>query len=305
MKTITASYNFPPEFLWGIDPGKNLSEDPGNTAFLFQLRENNVNALLLKIPWNKCEPLKGHFDEAYIESLRSFLGRVKTRGIEPVIIPDTTQIPAWQNLDPGRNDEESSGFDSFYRYLIEISIPYAKYYGIYCPRGSLFKKKTIHQALGRFTELSAYVHSISDRVKVGLVLPDEFGEKKSSGWIMKNEYDFLRTAEADFLGLRADENVYAALRSVFGSGRKPVMILSDGTVENPDQETEDLTADNLYTYWRFYQEGWPILGYFSGADLPSDQNSHNLYAVCCKNNAFRISTDMPGLSEKWLRFLKD
>ncbi len=306
MKTITASYNFPPEFLWGIDPGRSLSDDPGSTAFLFQMKEKSIDALLLMIPWDRCEPLKGHYDDAYIESLRSFLGRMKTRGIEPLVIPDIRQVPAWQNLDhPGKKDEEGSGIYAFYRYLVDALIPYTKFFGILCPAPTLFRRKSVNRTLEHFSELSAYIHSVSEQAKTGLILPDEFGSSKTGGWILKSEYEFLKSTEADFLGLRADGDFFPKLNALFERERKPVMIFSDGLRNIPDQDKADSLADMLFNCWNFYQEGWPVLGYFSETDITASGVEVILYENSCKNNAFRISTDMPDISEKWIRFLKD
>ena len=134
MNEISASFNFPADFYWGITQSNPDDAEMDFQSMLFRMQEMNVKSILIKVPWAKCEPLKGNFDEVYIESVRQKLIRIRNRNIMPVIIPDTFSTPAWLNLDhPGKEDREIRSGDLFIRHLTEATISLSDYFGISCP----------------------------------------------------------------------------------------------------------------------------------------------------------------------------
>lgn len=309
MNTITVSYNYPVDFLWGINPEEDTLSDMNNSSYLFKLQEKKVTALLLNVKWARCEPLKGQFDEVYIESLRSLLARIKNRNIQSIVILNGLEIPIWKNLDhPRKSGSEFNDTAPFYEHLAEALFPYTNYFGIYCPRQTLFNHKMIDQAIADFQRTADIIHSLSEKSKAGLILPDSFGQNHSSKLkqlYTKNDYHYLRNAEIDFLGLPANRNISDQIQSLLGNFHKPLIFISNRLRNTFTNNKSEPLADILYEIWRMYQKGWKIIGYLSETEITSDSPDAELYEVSCKNNALKLSTDMSFLSEKWIRFLKD
>ncbi len=302
MSTYSASYTFPAEFKWGIVPPDDILIDKENYSYLFSLQENRINAVRIDISWSKCEPVSNNFDEVYIESVRSLLSRIRERNIAPLVILNTEEIPGWKNLDQPEKEDFSDEYN-FSVHLIDALIPYTDHFGILCPKGTILKRNRLNEKLRVQQEILGHIHELSPSVKAGLILTPVLSE--SSRPLDRFRYAFIKKTEADFLGISTATDSLKKVRSIFTDERKAVMFLADELNEvSPEEKTERL-ADNLYEVWCFYQEGWPILGYFSRIGIEPDRPAFKLYANTCRKNAFEISTDMPYLPEKWERFLKD
>ena len=302
MSTYSASYTFPAEFKWGIVPHDDILDDKENYSYLFSLQENRINAILINIPWSKCEPLSRNFDEVYIESIRLLLSRIRERNIAPLVILNTEEVPGWKNLDHPEKEDFSDEYD-FSVHLIDALIPYTDHIGMICPKGTILSRNRLNAKLRILQEITAYIHKLSGTAKAGLILASVFTE--SSRPLDRFRYRFLKNTEADFLGIDTAADSLKKLQTVFGDERKPVMFVSDGLNDVPAGEKTEKLADRLHEVWQFYQEGWPILGYFSRMGIDPDRSEFKLYSNACRKNAFEISTDMPYLPEKWQRFLKD
>jgi len=309
MNTISVSYNFPTGFLWGSTPPEDALSETNNSAYLFRLQEKSVRALIIEIKWARCEPLKEQFDEGYIESRRSLLARIKSRNIEPVVILDSREFPQWMNLNhPGRSGSEAAEAYPFYVHLTDALLPYTNFIGLHAPQQGLFNGARVRTAMDVFRQTADHIHELSENTKAGLILPRDFGTEKASGvdrLFGRNEYHYLRKAEADFLGLPAGQTATAGIRSVLGENRIPLMFITDRLRSGNEEDRFEILADTLYDIWQLYQQGIRVLGYFSETDFNSDSPDTNLYEFSCKNNSLKLSTDMPELPEKWIRFLKD
>ena len=162
---------------------------------------------------------------------------------------------------------------------------YTNHIGMICPKGALLNRNELNAKLGLLREVIGYIHKLSGTAKAGLLLTSVFSGSIRA--LDRFRYGFLRSTEADFLGLSTAADCLNAVRSIFGEDKLEIM------------------ADSLYAVWQFYQEGWPISGYFSRIGVEPGQAAFDLYANTCRRNAFEISTAMPYLPEKWIRFLKD
>lgn len=302
MSTYSASYTFPAEFIWGIIPDDDILSDKENYSYLFSLQENRIRALRISVPWSKCEPLSGNFDEVYIESLRLLLSRLRERNIAPLVLLNTGEVPGWKNLDHPEKDDFSDEYN-FSIHLIDALIPYTDHFGMICPKGTILSRNRLNAKLRVIQEITDHIHSVSDTKKTGLILTSVFLE--SSGLLDRFRHGFLRNTEADFLGIDTAEGTLKKMSTVFADERKAVMFLTDRLNEFSGEEKTEILTDSLYRVWQFYQEGWPVLGYFSRIGIEPDQPASELYADTCRKNAFTISTDMPYLPDKWQRFLKD
>ena len=302
MSTYSASYTFPADFLWGIVPREDILSDKENYSYLFSLQENRIGAIRISISWAKCEPLKGNFDEIYIESIRSLLSRIRERHIAPLVILNTEEAPGWKNLDHPEKEDFSDEY-KFSVHLIEALIPYTNHIGMMCPKGSLLDRNRLERKLSVLQEITAYIRKLSGTARSGLILTSVFS---GSGSLLDQfRYRFLKKLETDFVGISTEDSSLIQMRSIFGDTRKAVMFLSDGLNNAEPADKTELLADKLHGAWQFYQEGWPIMGFFSNIEIEPEEGAFKLYTNACRNNAFRISTDMPYLPEKWLRFLKD
>ncbi len=302
MSRHSASFNFPAGFFWGIVPYEGFSSDKDNLSYLFDLQEKNIKSVLVNVPWAACEPLKGHYDEEYIEILRTMLTRIHGRNISPVVIINTDVLPGWQNLDHPKKKDQDDAYN-FSIHIAEALCPYTNLFGLICPRGSLFNRSSINSAVRLINDVSTYIHNLSDTAKTILVLNSALSAKDE--WLDLIRYRFIKNIETDYLGPNADEDAFKKIQSLFRDEHKPIMVLSDGLrAVIPEMRSESL-ADKLYSVWRFYQTGWPVLGFFSEMDVTETAPESFLYANSCKNNSFEISDNMPYLPGKWQKFLKD
>ena len=308
MNNISASFNFHSDFFWGIVPPD--IDDPENDipGMLFRLQEMNVQAILIKVPWSKCEPLRGHFDEAYIESVRQKLIRIRNRNIKPVIIPDTGSAPAWLNLDHHAGEKRNStNATDFIRHLAGATVSFTDHFGILCAADQPLLHTGATSFPHLFPEIREHIRSLAPDVKTGIVLYDGFpGRQKGiSSLLTRMRFGFLKKSGLDFLGIPAQENSAERIRNVFGGLRIPTLFISDGLSGiSETEETEELT-DRIYEVWQMYQKGLPVIGYISETSPDPEKPASAVFTNVCKNNALQISTDMEGLSEKWIRFLKD
>ncbi len=302
MNIHSASYNFPPDFLWGIVPYDGFVSDKDNFPYIFAMQEKNIKAVSVNISRALCEPLKGQYNEEYIETIRTLLIRISGRNISPVCILNTNDAPAWQNLDhPGSDDRDAEY--KFMAHVAEVISPYTKFFGLLCPRGSIFSRSRLTTGVELITNICGYIHSLSDTAKTILVIDPQLSMKDE--WLDHIRYRFIKDLPVDYLGLEADESTFKAVCAIQGDDHKPVMILSDGLNREIPEKRSGVLADKLYSSWRFYQTGWPLLGFFSETDITKESNELKLYANSSSNNAFAISNDMPYLPVKWQEFLED
>ena len=302
MSRHSASFNFPSGFLWGIVPYDGFSSDKDNLPYIFDLQEKNIKAVLVNVPWAACEPLKGNYNEEYIETLRTMLIRIIGRNISPVVIINTDILPGWQNLDHPKKKDQNDAYN-FSIHIAEALCPYTKLFGLICPRGSLFNHSSTNSGVRLINDVSAYIHDLSDDAKTILVLNSALSAKDE--WLDLIRYSFIKNTETDYLGPDADEDAFKKIQSLFRDEHKPIMVLSDGLRAVDPEMRSEILADKLYSVWRFYQTGWPVLGFFSETDVSETARESFLYANSCKNNSFKISDDMPYLPGKWQQFLKD
>lgn len=302
MKPLTASFNFPDAFLWGSVPEESFLNEKTDFSLIYRLKENHINAVRIDIPWDRCEPLKGSFDEPFIESVRSLLSRIRGENLDPFVFLDAARNPGWQNLDSAGKGDPSDDYN-FSVHLADALFPYTKYFGLICPRGNLFSRGVLNERMAVLKDITDHIHGLSAAVKTGLILPEDFG--KQNNWLRYIRYDFLKDAETDFIGITAEKRAIDELNSLFGSKRIPVLFISDELKRTLPDEKAVVLSDRLYTVWRFYQAGWPILGLFSETETGTNRAESYLYEYFCSQNAFKISTEMEYLPEKWKQFLSD
>lgn len=308
MNDISASFNFPSDFFWGMTPLDPDSQEQDLQSLLFRLQETGIQAILINVPWAKCEPLKGNFDEVYIESLRQKLIRIRNRNMMPVIIPDTFSTPAWLNLaHPAKEDKDSRYGAAFIRHLAGAAASFTNYIGIPCRSHRPILRAGSDALPAFFSETFTYIRSLAPDIKAGVILPEGFPDRQGgiSTAVFRMQYGFLKDSGLDFLGIPAAEKSGDMIRAIFGTIRIPTIFISDGLKSLPPKEQAPLLADKLFAAWQTYQNGLPVIGYFSEADLTADDPVTEIFTNVCKSNSFRISTDMDWITEKWLRFLKD
>ncbi len=302
MNPYSVSCIFPDNFLWGCVSEENFFQDKENYAYIFKLKEHHINAILLSIPWSKCVPLKGNFDEVFIESIRSLLSKIRGQNIEPILILDTNDIPVWQNLDhPDKRDYEDE--NNFLVHLSDVLIPYANYFTLICPENNLFSRGRFSTKLTIVNNVIKHIHSLSETAKAGLRISSSI--EKSGKWFLHPQYEFLKRVDCDYLGIPADKSSMQSVQNVFGTERKPILFLTDDLNTIQEEDRIGLLADKLFDTWQFYQKGWPIIGFFSETELNNNSPEYKLYINSCQKNAFEISTQMNYLPDKWIQFLKD
>ncbi len=302
MKTYTASYIFPDDFLWGIVPDESFLTNKDSYSSIYGLKEKRVGSVLIDVPWDKCEPLKGSFDEPFLETVRTLLARIRGENIEPFVILNTGKVPGWQNLEKN-TDADPGDVYNFSIHIADALVPYTNFFGSYCPKGSLFSRNLLNEKLSVLSDIRGHIHSLSESAKCGIVLSEVFREK--SRLFMQLRYDFLKKIETDFFGLPASDAMTGRLTEIFGEERRPIIFINDGLKSISAAERPEILTDKLYKVWHFYQKGWPVIGYFSETEPGSGSPDASLYEFFSKKNAFEISTDMDGLPEKWKLFLKD
>lgn len=302
MKTYAASFIFPDDFLWGIVPDDSFLTNKESYSAIYGLKEKQVRSILIDVPWDRCEPLKGSFDESFLENIRTLLARIRGENIEPFVVLNTRKLPGWQNLE--KNAEADPG--DVYHVAVHIAdalIPYTNFFGTFCPKGSLFSRNILNEKLSVLADIRGHIHSLSESAKCGIILSEVLAEKGKL--FMQLRYDFLKKIETDFLGLPASDAMTGQLTEIFGEERRPVIFINDGLKSISAAERPEILTDKLYKVWHFYQKGWPVIGYFSETEPGSGSPDTSLYEFFSKKNAFEISTDMDGLPEKWKLFLKD
>lgn len=309
MSIFSASYNFPDDFFWGIVPYENFLQNKENAfSFIYKLREKHISAVRINIDWADCEPVKGNYDETYIDSIRSVVSRIRNQNIESVVILNTDETPNWQNLDHPRSIQENfSDRISFVKHLMDALIPYVKFF---CIRDMLpsrrFKKSG--NAVREFQlETINYLHSLSENAMIGLIPSDELIKNADSALfqlIRRKHIQHLQSLPIDFLGIESISDRLPSILPIFNKKNIPLMVISDQISKTPDENRSEILCSRIYDIWNIYQKGWPVIGYMSDTDIRKTSQEVILYEVFCKNNAFCISSEMRSLPEKWISFLK-
>ena len=309
MKIYSASYNFPPGFLWGVSPGKDFVSDPENYTYLFGLQETGIKAISIYIPWAEFEPLKGNYDEKRIDSVRLLLSRIRSRNIEPVVILDVGEIPQWQNLEKnGKNGSFNEDRYKFSTHLIDAFATYTNYFAISCSYSSLSSGKLMQAELQMHKDICEYLHSVSDKKLAGTALPSITSARKKGGFrnlFGRIQLNAMKSIETDFIAIHADNDSFSEVQSSLDGKKEPILFLSDSLNTASPDEKSGILMDKLYDIWQIYQKGWRVLGLLSEINIKAPSKEKELYEISGKNNAFIISTENPDLPEKWVRFLKD
>ncbi len=302
MSKNSASFNFPSGFLWGIIPHDGFVSDKENYSYLFDIHEKQIGSLLINVPWAACEPLKGNYNEEYIETLRVLLVRIQEQKISPFVILNTKELPRWQNLDHPKNRD----YNDIYNFVIhttEALCRYTQIFGLLSPKGSLFGQSVLNSEVELLNDIITRIHEISESAKTVLMMNSLLSAKDE--WLNLLRYRFVKDISADYLGIEADENAIKMVQSIFGKDPKPIIVISDGLKTAKEEKRSGILADKLYEIWRLYQNSWPVSGFFSETQITTSSADSMLYEFSCKHNSFSISDDMPFLSEKWQQFLKD
>ena len=309
MKVYSASYNFPNGFRWGISPDENLNFGNIDYSTIFTLKENHIDSLTVPVIWAEYEPLKNQYDEKKIESIRISLSRIHDQNIAPIIRLEIGELPLWQNLEkPDKKNNFSNERYNFAAHIINALIPYCSYFCLTCSAASFSSDQLLKSELSVHKDIRDYANAISENCLVGTMVPSSaFGPVKSGlkKLFMRSPTDELFNVKTDFLGITAEKEYSAGLQKLFGTHRKPLMIMSDEIKKIPPESRADHLIDNIYETWELYQKGWPVLGYCSGTDMLSPSREKDLYSTFSEQNALKISTEMPFLSETWVHFLKD
>ena len=309
MKIYSASYNYPPGFLWGISPGKDFVSDPENYTWLFDLQETGIKAISVYIQWSEFEPLKENYDEKRIDNARLLLSRIRSRNIEPIVILDVGEIPHWQNLEKsGKNADFNDERCQFAEHLIDAFATYTNYFAVSCSYSSLSSGKHMQAELRMHKAVCDYLHSISEHKFAGTAIPSISAAKKSGGFrniFSRIQLTALKSNESDFIAIYSDNDSFSEVQSSLSGKKEPILFLSDGLNTTAPDERSNVLMDKLYDIWQIYQKGWRVLGLLSEMDIKTPSKEKELYAISSKKNAFEISTEDPDLPEKWVRFLKD
>lgn len=309
MNTISASYNFPAGFLWGISADDEIISSRDYYSFLYGLKENFIGAVTVNLKWADFEPLKNNYNEMMIESVRNLFARINNQNIEPVVILDIGNIPQWQNLE--KNQRKGTFSEERYNFSVLIAnaiIPYTKFLGLCLSEASMYSNKLLQSEINTHQNIRNFIHSVSEQVKVGTIIPNGvFGRKHNSflNITKRPQIHGIQRAEIDFVGISADDQARNAVANTYKENRIPLMIISDNLRSDPPESRLDELTEKIYNVWRFYMKGWEIIGYISETDISSDSMEKTFFINTCRNNSFEISTDNPNLSEKWIRFLKD
>lgn len=309
MSVYSASYNFPPGFLWGTSADMQDAIRKDNAGLLYNLRDNSINAFSLILKWNQYEPLKNNYDELLIETTRSVFSRLHSQNVEPILILDIGTIPIWQNLEKSKRKE--TFFDERYNFAIHMAnalIPYTKYFGLTCTSEALYSDKALKEELRLYQEIRKNVQSISEQVRVGIIIPADAFLNKGNGFfklVRTPRLNALKGADYDFLGINSDVITIKTVADSLSSDKKPLLFYNDNMMMTAPESQTDLLADKIFGTWQLYLQGWPVFGYCSETDLSTASTARNFMTMCSKNNAFEISTENPNLSEKWIRFLKE
>ena len=309
MSSFSASYNFPPDFKWGSAVSGQFLLEKDNFSYLYQLKDNGINDIVITLNWADYEPLKNNYNETLIDSTRNLLSRIHNFNIDPMLILDIGEIPQWQNLEKTNIQEViSTSKYNFSIHLIESLIPYTNLVGIKTSVSSFFSGKQFTNELTVFQDIRKYIQSVSPQAKTGLIIPSEVFQVKVRNIIFlpkKVNFSPLQKAEADFLGINPDPDLLAALKNSFPDKNFDLIVHTDKMkISAPDLKYDEI-INNIYNIWRFYQEGWKITGYFSDINLNTETPEKTIFTNICNKNSLVLSTDDAFLPEKWIRFLKD
>ena len=309
MRTYSASYNFPPGFLWGTSKTVRSLLDKDNYFYLYQLNDNAINSAVIILNWADYEPLKNNYEETLIESTRNLLSRFHSSNIEPFVILDSGEIPQWQNLE--KTNKYEIILDAKYNFLIHLAesiVPYTNIIGIKFPYKSFFSGKLLNSETETFQNARKYIQSLSSQVKTGPIIPTEvFREKGERFSLFQKRADFnaLINSDMDFLGIDADTSSIDTITKAFHKNRCALLIWSDNLSSVSPEKKNDEVINKVYNIWRCYQQGWKITGYFSEINLDSDSPEKATFTNICRNNSLELSTENEYLPENWIRFLKD
>lgn len=309
MSNFSVSYNFPGGFLWGSTLRDDTLFLKENAPYLYQLKENNINAISVFLNWADYEPLKNNYDESLIDATRGFFSRLNTQNITPIAIFDLSEIPHWQNLERSRkNDTYSQEKLTFSKYLANAIVPYTKYFGFLISAKTASSQRLFETDLKTISEIRDHIRSVNDQTQTGIVFhADSFSNKGSflSQILNKPGISGLKTSDIDFIGINTDPEMIKQIQTVFGEERKPLLVYSDQLSLKPNNLRTETLITNIYEMWYIYQKGWPILGYFSDIDISENSTLKELFSTISKTNALELSAADPELPEKWIRFLKD
>lgn len=309
MSSYTVSYNFPSDFMWGTSVNVQFLLDRANSAYLYQLKDNGINSIVITLTWSDYEPLKNNYNESLIDTTRVLLSRIHNLNIDPIIILDNSEIPQWQNLEKrNKNETFSTERYNYSIHLAETLIPYTNIFGIKCSGESLYSSKLLSSEMETIQDIRKYIRSISEQVKTGLIIPSDITRKKERNFLLfpkSVNIDALKNYESDFIGINTDLTTADLIRNTFQKSKVELMIYSDGIRSMAPQMINDEIIDNIYNIWMFYQQGWKISGYFSEIGLNSETPEKITFRNVCSKNSLELSTDNQDLPEKWVRFLKD
>ncbi len=292
MNNIEASFNFPNGFLWGNVTSAKIISDKTYQSLIHTLHEKHINALLFSISWSQCEPLKGSFDEPYVDSIRLFLSRVQSQNITPVIILNVRDFPSWKNLeDRSRSRNLMTDEYNFAARLIQSTCTYTNFYVLEMPNNT----GNMNGFVSLFKDISEYTHRLSDNCKTGLFVNnnDYAGKSIFSKWKQNLYFRITEKTHPDFLFVRASGKFLNTIcNSLFVTEKPPIALLSEVTDVLEQEKSVEILTDELFDFWHMYQNGWPIMGFFIDILSVKSKELTELYENSCIENAFRISTQM-------------
>ena len=309
MSSYAVSYNFHPDFMWGTSVNGQFLLDKANSAYLYQLKDNGINSIVITLTWSDYEPLKNNYNELLIDSTRALLSRIHNLNIEPIIILDNSEIPQWQNLEKrNKNETFSTERYNYSIHLAETLIPYTNIIGIKCSYDAMYSNKQLSSETEAIQDTRKYIQSVSEQVKTGLIIPSDIFRKKKNSFLFipkSVNINSIKGSEFDFIGINSDPATADLIKNTFQKSKAELMIYSDGVRSTAPHTINDMIIDNIYNIWMHYQQGWKIIGYFSEIDLNSETPEKNTFKKVCNSNSLELSTDNEELPEKWVRFLKD
>ena len=308
MNNYSVSYNFPNDFLWGINLSDNILRKREDISVLYRIKDKSIQGVCLTLEWADFEPLKNNFEENLIESTRSLLSRIRSHNLEPILIINTATVPQWQNLEHNtKNYFFSSEKYNFVSYLSNAFVPYTNYFGLCISDTAFLSNKETKSELETVQNIREHIISIKNSSKIGIVLSSQIFNNNLRGFrgmIQSSNIRLLKESSADFFGISADGTIYNMLQNIFKDERKPLFILNDKMNSNTNSNNFEDLADKIFDMWHFYQKGWQILGYFTELNI-YNEHVFEFFSKTCRNNSLSISSTDENLSEKWMHFLKD
>lgn len=307
MRDISASFNFPSGFLWGITLPEQLLYDKESYSLLYRLQENGIKSAVINVRWDFYEPVKGNFDEGTIDGIRLLLTRMRSLNIEPIVQINFDAVPSWSNLEKRTKSENQFSLQfRFAANLAQISVSYTNYYIVQ----NSFESGKINDFVDQFNLFAENLHRLSDKTKLGLKISEKLISSHNNPFfriIARNKNAFLEQMNVDFLGVKSSQSLPDFLNAVYKNNKERPQILcySDMPRNHQDEQKVSIMMDEIYSFWRLYQEGWPVFCYAVSHEEIKSEKLLSLYALFSKNNAFYISTQLPGIPEKWIRFLSE